>query len=131
MTRTTGPVERAIRANLRSGAKLATPTRGKPFTLARIDEPGIVLLLGAKEAWTPLRWECLEGIVPFLTGRGWVEVGSKVEVASDPTTLDGYLKRCTKTLTANWVAVVLEAAGGRGCRAASACASPGSGLVER
>jgi hypothetical protein len=106
-----GPVRQAIEASVRSGQPLTTPARGAPFTVARVDEKGIVVLLGANEAWTPLRWECLEGIVPFLHGRGWVEIGSRYDTTASPDTLDGYLKGCTKRATAGWIAAVLEKAG--------------------
>jgi hypothetical protein len=49
--------------------------------------------------------------VPFLGGKGWVEIGSRYEVGGKVGTLDGYLKRCVKRATAGWVAALLEAAG--------------------
>lgn len=70
----------------------------------------MVLLLGEQEAWTALTWSCLEGVIPFLARRGWVEVGSRYDVTGSPDTLDGYLKGCTKRATAGWVAAVLERA---------------------
>jgi hypothetical protein len=79
--------------------------------VARVDDRGIVLLLGEQEAWTPLSWECLEGIPLFLAGRDWVEIGTRFETRPDLSTLDGYLKRCLKRATAGWVAAVLERAG--------------------
>ena len=88
-----------------------TPVRGAPFIVARFDDQGMVLLLGQQEAWTRLTWECLEGVVPFLAGRGWVTIGSRYETSADATTLDGYLKGCVKRATAGWVAAVLEKAG--------------------
>lgn len=111
MPRATGPVERAVRAKIPSGARLATPVQGRPFTVARLDDRGIVLLLGAQEAWTLLKWDCLEGILPFLAGKGWVVIGSRYETEGDPNTLDGYLKNWLKRATAGWVAVVLDRAG--------------------
>lgn len=106
-----GHIEAAIRSEIRSGMTLTTPARGKAFTVARVDDAGIVLLLGAKETPTPLTWTCLEGIGPFLGQRGWVEIGSRFDVQGDPTTLDGYLKGFINRATANWVAAVLEQAG--------------------
>lgn len=100
MSSTRGPVRQAVEASIRSGDRLTTPARGASFTVARVDEKGIVLLLGANEAWTPLRWECIEGIVPFLRARGWVEIGSHYETTASPDTLDGYLKGCLKRATA-------------------------------
>jgi hypothetical protein len=100
-----------VRAQVQSGTRLTTPARGAPFTVARVDDRGIVLLLGQQEAWTPLTWACLEGIVPFLAGRDWVNIGSVYETRIDPETLDGYLKSCVKRATAGWVAAVLDEAG--------------------
>jgi hypothetical protein len=83
---------------------LKTLGQSRPFVLEEINERGIVLLLGEKRAWTPIGWDCLEGLVPFLKGKGWVTGGSSFSVAADRTTLDGYLKGCIKRATANWVA---------------------------
>lgn len=90
---------------------MPTPTGRGEFSIARIDADGVVLLLGAKEAWTPLSWACIEGVGTFLAAREWVPIGSKYETAADVGTLDGYLKGCLKRATAGWVAVVLEHAG--------------------
>ncbi len=106
-----GRVRRAVVERLRPGQRLGTVPTGAPFVVHMIDSAGIVLFLGAQEAWTRISWACLEGIVPFLSGRGWVKVGSRYETAGEPSTLDGYLKGCIKRATAGWVAAVLEAAG--------------------
>lgn len=90
--------------------RLPTPTGRGEFSIARIDAKGIVLLLGAKEAWTPLPWSCIEGIGSFLAARGWVPIGSKYETTAEAGTLDGYLKGYMKRATAGWVAAVLERA---------------------
>ena len=105
-----GPVEQAIRRHITPGQQLHTPAQNAPFIVARIDREGVVLLLGAKRAWTPLSWDCLEGVVPFLAGRGWVPIGSRYETQGQPGTLDGYLKGCIKRATAGWVAALLEQA---------------------
>jgi hypothetical protein len=103
-------VEQAVRAALRPGERLYTPTGRGEFQVARFDTDALVLLLGDQEAWTPLRWECLEGVVGFLQNRGWVPIGGRYDTVGDAGTLDGYLKGCTKRTTAGWVAVVLERA---------------------
>lgn len=110
MTAGYGPIERAIRTNLRSGQQLATPT-GAPFTLATIDERGLVLLLGQQEAHTRLTWRCLEGIRELLISGSWMPIGGIYDTSSTPGTLDAYLKGHIKRVTAGWVASVLEAAG--------------------
>jgi hypothetical protein len=91
--------------------RLSTPTGRGQFSIARIDAKGIVLLLGAKAAWTRLPWSCIEGIGPCLAPRGWVPIGSKYETTAEAGTLDGYLNGYMKRATAGWVAVVLERAG--------------------
>ena len=107
-----GPVERAVRARLTAPTTLYTHSRRSPFELARIDDAGIVLLLGAKRAWTPLRWECLEGVVPFMQGHGgWIAAGGTYKVERDHGTLDEHLKGCLSRSTSRWVAVVREKAG--------------------
>jgi hypothetical protein len=93
------------------GVPLATPTGRGVFTVERYTTDGLVLLLGKKEAWTPLPWRAMEGIPEFLRGRGWVAVGSLYSTYSQPGSLDEYLKAFLKRATAGWVAVVLERAG--------------------
>ena len=106
-----GPIEKAIRGSCSDGMRLSTPTGRGEFSIARVDSKGIVLLLGAKEAWTPLPWSCIEGVGAFLAPREWVPIGSMYETTADARTLDGYLKGYMKRATAGWVAAVLERAG--------------------
>jgi hypothetical protein len=107
-----GPVEQAIRSNLRAPATLHTLGRHKPFVLERISPDGIVLLLGRQRNYTPLEWECLEGIIPFLRRRpGWVLAGGTYVVEGEVDTLDEHLKDCISRQTSRWVAVVLRDAG--------------------
>ncbi len=106
-----GPIEGAIRRSASPGLVLSTPTGRGQFSVARIDDKGVVLLLGRQEAWTPLRWLCLEGVADFLAAKDWVPIGSRYATTADPDTLDGYLKGCLKRATAGWVAVVLEHSG--------------------
>jgi hypothetical protein len=70
-----------------------------------------VLLLGEKEAWTPLSWLALEGVADFLRGRSWTKIGSTYSVDAQDDTLDAFLKQHLKQATAGWVAVLLERAG--------------------
>lgn len=103
-------VEAAIRSALRPGVVLSTPTGTATFEVGRISPEGLLLLFGPKKTRTILTWRCLEGIPAYLRGRGWVPVAANRNVHSDYG-LDGYLKRCIKRQTANYVAVVLERAG--------------------
>jgi hypothetical protein len=106
------PVEEAIRAAFRTPATLYTLSRGRPFVLERIDNDGVVLLLGKKRNYTPLGWDCLEGLVPFLRRfPGWVPAGGAYVMSREPNTLDEYLKGCIARQTSRWVAVVLQKAG--------------------
>jgi hypothetical protein len=105
-----GPVERAIRSSMTAGAKLFTLSRGASFQLSKIDNQGVVLDLAMR--WpTRLSWSCLEGVVPWLRGRGWVLAAGVHSVQSQPGSLDEYLKRCVMRNTTNWVVVVLREAG--------------------
>lgn len=106
-----GPVKRAIRGAVGTGQRLATPVRAAAFIVESIDGEGVVLGLGAGRWRTRLSWSCLEGILPFLAGKGWVEIGSRYEVEGKVGTLDGYLMRCVKRATGAWVAALLETAG--------------------
>jgi hypothetical protein len=103
-------VEEAVRAAVSAGDRLATPSGRGHFTVARYTADGLVLLLGEKEAWTPLPWCALEQVPDFLRGRGWVLIGSVYSMDTQQGSLDEHLKRFLKRATAGWVAVVLERA---------------------
>lgn len=107
----TGRVENAIRDSISPGELLATPTGRGRFKVERYTPGGLVLLLGTKEAWTPLPWPAMEGVPDLLRGQGWVAIGSLYSTHSQPGSLDEYLKSFLKRATAGWVAVVLERAG--------------------
>lgn len=106
-----GRVEAAVRGAVSPGDRLATPSGRGEFTVARYTGDGFVLLLGQKEAWTPLPWQALEQVPNLLRGRDWVLVGSSYSTGSVPGSLDEHLKKFLKRATAGWVAVVLEKAG--------------------
>lgn len=106
-----GPVEAAIRAHASPGSQLPAPTGRAVFVVHELNSTEMVLLLGQKRAWTPLSWDCMEGVPEFLRNRGWVRVGASRDVRGNPGTLDGYLKNCLKRQTADYAAVVLELAG--------------------
>lgn len=105
-----GRIETAIRSTCSPGQVLSTPTGRGQFSIAGINDDGIVLLLGAKEARTSLAWSCIEGVGTFLAAGTWVPIGGKYETSAEVGSLDGYLKGCLKRATAGWVAVVLEQA---------------------
>jgi hypothetical protein len=88
----TGRVEDAVRRAVAPGVLLATPAGRGAFTVDRYTTDGLVLLLGKKEAWTPLPWRAMEGIPHFLRARGWVAIGSLYSTDSQPGSLDEYLK---------------------------------------
>lgn len=91
--RVAGRVEDAVRAAVCPGDVLGTPSARGRFSVARFTSDGLVLLLGEKEAWTPLPWRALEGVPDFLRGRGWVLIGSVYSIDSQAGSLDEYLKR--------------------------------------
>lgn len=106
----TGSVEDAVRRAVAPGDLLATPSGRGQFTVAEYTAYGIVLLLGEKQAWTPLPWQALEQVPDFLRGRGWVLIGSLYSTDSTPGSLDAHLKTFLKRATAGWIAVALEKA---------------------
>lgn len=106
-----GRVEVAVRSAVTPGERLLTPTGRGVFEVARYTSDSLVLLLGQKQAWTPLRWEALETVPDLLRGRGWVRIGSVYTTESIAGTLDAHLKTYLKRATAGWVAIVLENAG--------------------
>ena len=106
-----GRVEVAVRRAVTPGEMLATPSGRGHFSVARYDADVLVLLLGEKQARTPLPWHALEEVPGLLRGRGWVPVGGSYSVDSQPGSLDEHLKRFVNRATAGWVAVVLQRAG--------------------
>lgn len=108
--RMAGRVEAAIRAAVSLDTPLRTPSGRGRFTVTRYTTDGLVLLLGAKEAWTPLPWSALEGVPDLLRGQGWVRVGGVYSMDMAQGTLDAHLKQYLARATAGWVAVVLEVA---------------------
>lgn len=106
-----GPVQAAVRASIQPGDTLATPTGRGTFRIARYSVESIVLLLGEKEAWTPLPWQAFEEVPDLLRGRGWLLIGGTYSVEATEDTLDAHMKRFLNRATAGWVAVVLERAG--------------------
>jgi hypothetical protein len=105
-----GPVENAVRETVAPGDQPRTPSQGAPFRVQSVEARGVVLLFGKKETATPISWSVLEGVADFLSGRGWVLIGSVFDTHVDERTLDGYLKRHIKRATAGWVASLLERA---------------------
>ncbi len=107
-----GRAEAAIRAAVKPGEPLTTPTGRGRFSVARYTSEGLVLLLlGQQEAWTPLPWTAVEEVPDVLRGRSWVPIGMTYSVDAVEGTLDAHLKRFLARATAGWVAVVLEQAG--------------------
>jgi hypothetical protein len=104
----TGRVEAAVRTAVSPGDLLATPSGRGHFTVACYGPDELVLLLGAKEARTPVPWRALEEIPDFLRGRDWVPIGTAYTTDSREGSLDAHLKGFLKTATAGWIAVVLE-----------------------
>lgn len=103
-----GPVESAVRGMITPGARLHTAAAGSPFAFGAIDEDGVVLVLGKGRWPVRLTWDCLEGVLPFLYDRGWIRIGAAFSSPANHETLDGYLKHCTRTATAGWVAALLD-----------------------
>jgi hypothetical protein len=85
-----GPVEDAVRGAVPPGDRLATPSGRGQFTVAQHTADGLVLLLGEREAWTPLPWRALEQVPDFLRGRGWVLIGSVYSMNGQPDGLGAF-----------------------------------------
>jgi hypothetical protein len=103
--------QRAIRAAVVQGQILTTPARRSPFSIGEARDDGIAILIGARKARTLLRWDILEGLVQWLGGRDWVEMGGGYTLTGRAGTLDGYLKDYIKRDVAGWVAALLAEAG--------------------
>jgi hypothetical protein len=107
----TGRVEQAVRSAVSPEERLNTPTGRGTFSVARYSVDKIVLLLGEKEAWTPIPWQALEEVPDLVRGRSWVPIGGTYSTHAVEGTLDGHLKGYIARATGGWVAVVLELAG--------------------
>jgi hypothetical protein len=105
-----GPVQAAVRSSVRPGEVLPTPTGTTTFGVGQLRAEGLSLLFGPSQTRTWFSWYCLEGIPAYLDGQEWIPIGANRDVNGNYG-LDGYLKRCIKRQTANYVAIVLERAG--------------------
>lgn len=103
-------VETAIRRSVDEGQILRTPAQGATFTVGELRSDAVVLMLGNRHR-TPISWTSLEGVVPFLAGKGWVPIGMVFAPSDEMSTFDGYMKAHVNRGTANYVAALLERAG--------------------
>lgn len=106
-----GSVEEAVRQAVQPCDRLPAVSGRASFLVTEIRRDGIVLLLGKSQARTLIRWPALEGVPGYLSGRGWIGIGSANDMQPTAGTLDAYLKQHINRATAGWVAVVLEKAG--------------------
>ena len=95
-----GPIELAVREHVKASKRLLTPSQGKTFTVETVDDAGVVLLLGEKQTRTPIRWSVLEGVGTMLADSSWVPIGGVYDTTAISGTLDAYLKRFIKRVTA-------------------------------
>lgn len=76
-----GPVEHAIRGSIQPGQVLRTPTQRAPFTVSKVDNDGVILLLGrantlqglagtASREWFPLS-NLMVGKFPLVVATRW------------------------------------------------------------
>jgi len=106
-----GPVESAIRENIRCGERLETPAQRKPFTVDTIDRNGVALLFGKQQTRTPFKWVVLESVRTEFLNSGWIVIGGRRDVEGEPGTLDGFIKQVVNRDSAGYIASLLEAAG--------------------
>lgn len=69
-------VQSALTAAIPPGAILETLTRREPFVVAGYRDESMVLLLGPQRSRTPIPWQVWEELGPWLTARGWTELGA-------------------------------------------------------
>jgi hypothetical protein len=69
-----------ITKEMRAGMTLHTPVRNAPFTIDSIDADHVVFFVGAQTKIEIPR-ACWDGIPNFLSGKGWVKIGAKHDVA--------------------------------------------------
>lgn len=100
-------VKLAVRATVKRGDMLPTPTGSAEFIVESVDVRGLILLFGPKRTPTFFSWHVLEGVQDYLDGRGWIPVGANRDVRGNAGTLDWFLKQHVARQTANYVAVVL------------------------
>ncbi len=102
-------VEAAIRRSVHEGQTLRTPAEGATFMVGELRSDAVVLILGNGHD-TPIPWSSLEGVLPFLAGKGWVPIGMVFAPSDEMSTFDGYMKSHVNRATANYVARLLEEA---------------------
>ena len=106
-----GQVQRQIRRHCTEGETIPTSTGRSYFTVIGIGLEGIRVSSGEWQS-PMITWEVLEGVVPYLSGKGNVEIGAVNAAAGKPGTLDDYFKRhLTKSRVVTYVAPILVKSG--------------------
>ena len=99
-----GQVQRQVRRHCAEGENIPTSTRRSYFTVIAIGPEGIRVSSG--------HWDVLEGVVPYLSGKGDVEIGAVNDRLGKPGTLDDYFKQhLTKSRVVTYVAPILVKSG--------------------
>jgi len=95
-----------IRANIRAGMVMYTPVKKKDFRVEAVENDKVVFRVGEKGNHIKVPRHCWDGIPNFLRGKGWVEIGSKHEVA-EKGTFEEYLDGCDSKRHASWASYVV------------------------
>ena len=109
-------IEEAVRRRIREGDVLEGLT-GSHVVIQGVNERGLSLREGPRQAWRPLSWECLQLAVEYLSHGRWVNTNlPRRSIAREkrlPSCLRTFLhtKDCLKGLDADWVARILFVAG--------------------
>ena len=106
-----GQVQRQVRRHCAEGENIPTSTGRSYFTVIAIRPEGIRVSSGQWQS-SMITWDVLEGVVPYLSGKGDVEIGAVNDRLGKPGTLDDYFKQhLTKSRVVTYVAPILVKSG--------------------
>lgn len=66
--------------NIAEGTILKTPSRKKEFTVSKVSEKGVSVLVGQTEIIITIPSSCFEGVPEFLREKGWMIIGAVHDV---------------------------------------------------
>jgi len=93
------------------GTVLKTPSRKKEFTVGKVYEKGVSVLVGQTETPITIPSSCFEGVPEFLREKGWIRIGVVHDVPFEGS-FESYVQSFThRTSASSYVVPILETIG--------------------
>jgi hypothetical protein len=93
------------------GTVYKTPSRKKEFTIDKVYEKGVSVLVGQTETPITIPSSCFEGVPKFLREKGWIRIGAVHDVPFEGS-FESYVQSFTHgTSASSYVVPILEKIG--------------------